>query len=294
MDRATLIGIARGARRGDRESLERFKDAARAAGYTGKRGGWIYAPDGHTVVCQGWQRFAAHVETSRSWADRVLDVPPSVVKVPASPAEAARRAARTTEPGALAGNLATLAKLQRDGFSTDAESGALLDEATSPATDRDRAAVIRERDIVTITPTAGRRFEVLRVDELDGLIQVYPMDLASDVDGWPRWVSPMYARVHGQTSEGNAYARRLMASHAAFRVCRTGGLPGNHLAPLRVPGSEGGGIGRLVCGLLAGGPLAPLDLALVDCLACLDAYAEAMMPEPLANGRAGTPAETRT
>jgi hypothetical protein len=69
-------------------------------------------------------------------------------------------------------------------------------------------------------------------------------------------------------------ARRLARAPALYRVVNVGGSPGTHIAPWN---SAAIGIGRLLCGRLAGGGIAPLDLALVDCLSCLDVYADAMI-----------------
>jgi hypothetical protein len=72
-------------------------------------------------------------------------------------------------------------------------------------------------------------------------------------------------------------AQRLARAPALYRVVNVGGSPGTHIAPWN---SAAIGIGRLLCGRLAGGGVAPLDLALVDCLSCLDVYADEVMDRP--------------
>lgn len=78
-------------------------------------------------------------------------------------------------------------------------------------------------------------------------------------------------------AEPTINGRTLVASleyHAGrHALVRTNMIPTNHLAPLRVPETgTAGGIGRLLCGRLLGGPLEATDLDRVDCLGCVDAY----------------------
>lgn len=86
----------------------------------------------------------------------------------------------------------------------------------------------------------------------------------------PEWWTPKEREV---ASAAITLAQRMERAAAGHRVIRTGMVPSNHLAPLRVPESgDAGGIGRLLCGRLMGGPTEPVDLDRVDCLGCLDAY----------------------
>lgn len=99
-----------------------------------------------------------------------------------------------------------------------------------------------------------------------------------------------------RTSAVLTLAHRMEVAARAHRVVRTSMVPTNHIAPLRVLTSgDAGGIGRLLCGRLTGGPLSPLDLDHVDCLGCLDAYVAALAgksPDP--HRPADPPAEVRS
>jgi hypothetical protein len=175
-----------------------FKTIMKAAGYVGRRGGWIYAPDGLTTVAQGWSNLASAIVKGKA-----EDVIRTVL-------------AANPEP----------------------------EPKPAPAS----------------TPT--------------------------------EWLTPREPMV----SAALTLARRMEDAAARHRVVRTAMIPTNHIAPLRtISSGEAGGIGRLLCGRIMGGPLESLDLDRVDCLGCLDAYVAALTghsPDP--HRSAEPPAEVRS
>jgi hypothetical protein len=203
-----LIDLATAASEGHPGALETVKRIARDMGFEGRRGGWIYAPDGHTVMCQGWRAFAGQIVKGhhRAHVERYL--------VACGVAEAQTAAlADKVEP-----------------------------EPTRPA---------------------------------------------------PEWWTP---KEHEVASAAITLARLMESAAAAHRVVRTTMIPTNHVAPLRsLPSGDAGGIGRLLCGRIMGGPIEALDLDRVDCLGCLDAYVSALagrVPDP--HRSADPPAEVRS
>jgi hypothetical protein len=155
---------------------------------------------------------------------------------------------------------------------------------------------VKVRDIVTLYLDSVRRFEVLEVSDADGPIRIMPMDNGIDSDGtlvgFPKWVFAPYAKVHGQVDKDASYARGMLAEFtepSSFVTLAVGGLPGTHITVRMALGPSP----RMFCGLLAAGTALPFDLALVDCLGCLDAWTAATHREYVDNPRAGTPAQSR-
>lgn len=301
MDRAQLIDMADGARRGNASALADFKKAMQRAGYEGRRGGWIYAPSGVTLW-HGWQSTAARIVIGEApeVIRRVLDA-----HAAPAPAEAPREAIVQSGPhaGAVVKSdptawpagvtLADLTPAQRQRALTGA-AAEMTAELNSPAV----AAVLTEataqpvkvRDIVTILPNDDRRFEVLEVAAADNLIRVMPMDSKLPVYDTPKWVSATYAEVVGEADKDASYAKGMLAEFnpSEFVTLGTSGLPGNHITVTMALGPSP----RMFCGLLASGTPAPLDLTTVDCLGCLDAWTAATYHEHVTNGLAGTPAQS--
>ncbi len=61
MNRKEIIELAQAAANNERGARARFIKLAKAAGWTGRPSGWIYAPTAREVtppVCQGWARLA--------------------------------------------------------------------------------------------------------------------------------------------------------------------------------------------------------------------------------------------
>jgi hypothetical protein len=159
MNRGTFLSLARGARQGDGPSLERFKTAMRKAGYVGKRGGWIYTPGAERASWQGWQNIASRVVDGYEPAviRRVLEahaepVPAGTATREPTEDERAmiqrsvhdkatmmdRRSPnvllRCIEAGWIKAETwrATDAGMRAIGYSTDEETGTLLDEVLGP------------------------------------------------------------------------------------------------------------------------------------------------------------------
>lgn len=66
MTREKFLAMITSAATGSAYELSAFREAMTKAGYTSKRGGWVYAPDGLTAMWHGWRNAAVDLAAGRA------------------------------------------------------------------------------------------------------------------------------------------------------------------------------------------------------------------------------------